>query len=80
MKYYITLMNRSGVIEEHALDLDIPLDTKWTDFVNLKPVKDLLRERPTLEVLDITPEDMLHVAENFDIDETDETIEDEKND
>lgn len=72
MKYYITLMNTAGVIEEHAMDLDIDDDIKWKDFVNLLPVQQLLRERPTLELLDITPEDMLLITQNSEPDDENE--------
>jgi hypothetical protein len=72
MKYYVTLMSTAGVIEEHALDLDIDDTIKWHDFVNLLPVQQLLRERPTLEVLDITPEDMLLIAQEIEPDDENE--------
>lgn len=72
MKYYITLMSTAGVIEEHAMDLDIDLNIKWHDFVNLKPVQQLLRERPTLELLDITPEDMLMTTQEIELDDENE--------
>ena len=69
MKYYVTLMNTAGVIEEHALEMDIPYDIKWEEFVSLVPVQALLRERPALELLDITPEDMLYVTSTPDYEE-----------
>lgn len=77
MKYYVTLMNTAGVIEEHSLDLNIPYDIKWEEFVTLPTVQSLLRERPTLELIDITPEDMLYVTatpEHDEVVEDDETL------
>jgi hypothetical protein len=53
-------MSTAGFIEEHALEMDIPYDIKWEDFVSLAPVQSLLKERPALNLLDITPEDMLY--------------------
>ena len=78
MKYYITLMSTAGVIEEHSLELNIDRNIKWIDFVNLLPVQTLLRERPTLELLDITPEDMVDAMTTTELDET--LQEDEEND
>ena len=60
MKYYLTLANTAGFIEEHTLEMDIPYDIKWDEFVALAPVESLLKSRPALDLLDITPEDMLY--------------------
>jgi hypothetical protein len=76
LKYYVTFMTKAGVIEEHSLDLNINDDIKWSDFAKLTAVEKLLKERSAVELLDITPEDMLLTTYT---DETDDITLDEEN-
>ena len=55
MKYIITLINTSGIMLEETLDLPVEDTISWTDFVQLRLVKDLLLTNPSMEIIDITP-------------------------
>ena len=80
MKYYLTLMSPLGFIEEHALEMDIPYDIKWEDFVTLPLVQSLLKDRPALNLLDITPEDMLYNTATPEYDQVLELEQDDEDD
>ena len=58
MKYIITLINSSGIMLEEILDLPVEDTITWTDFVQLRLVKDLLLANPSMEIIDISPTGM----------------------
>jgi len=58
MKYILTLINDMGMIAEETLELPVSDDITWQDFVQLTLVKNLLLTFPSMQLVDITPQDM----------------------
>jgi hypothetical protein len=58
MIYYITLMNEQGTMLEEALELPVTPEISWSDFEQLKAVKELLLANPTMHLQDVTPRGM----------------------
>ena len=47
-----------GMIAEETLELPVSDDITWQDFVQLTLVKNLLLTFPSMQLVDITPQDM----------------------
>ena len=58
MKFHITLINDSGFMLEHTLNLPITDQATWDDFVSMSAVRELLLMNPTMTILDVTPDGM----------------------
>lgn len=59
MKFYITLINnQNGILFDESITLPVSMEITWEDFVNLRPVKELLSSYVNCEIVDITPEGM----------------------